>query len=106
MNHVLPDTATAPAIGRVRADPALNIYSVAAFAALCRTELERFVALQIDLSAVAACDTLGIQVLLSARRTAELEGKSVEFVNVTTSVRRAAAAVACESLFNPNPATP
>lgn len=105
MNTALPPPNAASAASRIHAGAALNINSVEGFAALCGTELERSVALQIDLSAVTACDTLGIQVLLSARRTAELEGKSLDFVNVTAPVRRAAAAVACESLFNPDPAT-
>lgn len=100
MNTLIP-SGPASTTRRVNAGIALNIYTVEAFAALCRVEFERSAMLQIDLSAVEACDTLGVQVLLSARRTAEVQSKSLEFVHVTPAVRRAAAAVECESLFNP-----
>lgn len=96
LSESAPEAVTA---GRVVAGEALTIYTVEEFGARCKAELERASAVDVVLSGVTACDTLGIQVLLAARRSADAAGKSIVFVTPSPVVLRAATAIACESLF-------
>ena len=95
MNAPLASALSEPAVTRVSPGATLTIYSVAEFAAACRAQLARSSVLEIDLGGVTACDTLGVQLLLSARRTALARGKVVRFVAVSPAVAKAAAAVGC-----------
>ncbi|WP_158277347.1 STAS domain-containing protein [Opitutus sp. ER46] len=84
---------------RLAAGAALTIYTVEAFGAACRIELQRHPALVIDLGAVTQCDTLGVQVLCAAMRSAWARGRLLRLAEPSPAVRRAAAAVACERIL-------
>jgi anti-anti-sigma regulatory factor len=91
--------ASAAFFRTISAGEQLTIYTVEAVGAALRAELGGAMELAIDLGSVAACDSLGVQLLWSARRSAEQAGKSVRFLNVPEAVNEAARAIACESVL-------
>ncbi len=94
--------ASAPlSAGPISAGEQLTIHTIEAFAASCRASLAEATELTLDLGAVAACDTLGVQFLLAVRHSAAKAGKLVRFTNSSDAVRQAATAVACETLLSP-----
>lgn len=86
---------------RLPAGEALTIYTVEAFGATCQAELRRHPVLVIDLEKVAQCDTLGVQVLCAAMRSATALGRTLRLANAPAAVTRAAATIACERILFP-----
>lgn len=74
---------------------ALTIYTVENFRHACHAALERSHQLRVDLAGVKTCDSLGVQVLLAARRIAVAGGRSIELANASSAVVKAAAALGC-----------
>lgn len=102
-----PDSATnaAPVSPPIRLDAGetLTIYTVEALAATWKTALAQPGDTTVELSRITRCDSLGIQLLCSTRRTVEAAGARVTWSNPTAAVLGAAAAIGCEALFNRNP---
>lgn len=90
--------------GTVCAGEALTIYTVESVGSACARALEGSAEVTVDLGQVTTCDSLGVQVLLAARRAAEVRRVRLSFVNVPPAVFDAATAIACESVFQPVPA--
>lgn len=71
----------------VRLDGELTIYRAAEVCGTLRAALANPIDLQIDLSAVSEIDSAGVQLLLSAQKTASLAGRSVFLVAPSESVK-------------------
>lgn len=97
-------TPAAPANANVLfVGDALTVYTVDDYASQWKAHLDCSPALVLDLGAVASCDSLGIQLICAARKSAEAAGKSLVVGNASEAVRRAAAAVACDFLLSSTP---
>lgn len=81
------------------ADPALTIYTVEAFADRCKALLAEYRPVVIDLSRVTTCDTLGLQALWAARRSAELRGQALCFQAASEAVLGTAEKLGCAAMF-------
>ncbi len=80
----------------------LTIYTVEAHAMAWKAELARTGALNLDLSGVTDCDTLGIQLLCAVRGRAE-PATGITLAHPSPAIWRAAAAVAAGELLSLQP---
>jgi anti-anti-sigma factor len=67
----------------------LSIYSVPALRDELILNIEKHEMLKLSLSEVEACDAAGLQLLFSARKTADTMGKTVTICNPSSAVIRA-----------------
>ena len=102
MTSAAPFQPSTPAFIPLDAGDTLTIYSVESLATAWRTKLSRPAPAAANLSAVTTCDSLGIQFLLSARRTVESTGHTLSWSRPSAAVIAAAKAIGCETLFEPS----
>ena len=84
-------TSTRPKNGKdtvVKVGATLSIYEVTALRDEIVSHLDTHGRLILDLGAIVKCDAAGIQLLYSARKTADKKGKSVMIRNPSSAVSR------------------
>jgi anti-anti-sigma regulatory factor len=100
----VPSSAPSTPEASVSAGETLTIYTVEACASAWRDALRDAGGLSLDLSAVRACDTLGVQLLAALQRTATAAAKPLRFHQPSEAVTVAAEAVGCSALLFANSA--
>ena len=103
MNAPIDFPAASEPVVRIAPAEALTIYTVDALARAWAAAMPAGGMVEIDLGAIAACDSLGVQLLCAAKRTADAGGLTLRFARVSAAVERAAAAIACEGLLVASP---
>ena len=101
-NLATPAAAVSAEI-RLDGGETLTIYTVETVAATWRAALVPPRPTVVDLSRIAQCDTLGLQLLWATKRTVETAGARVTWSNPSPAVLGAAEAIGCENLFNAYP---
>lgn len=74
---------------QIKIDGELTVYEAAEFRDALLESIISADTLQIDLSGVSECDTAGIQILCSARVTADAEKKTLVLTGISEPVRHA-----------------
>ncbi len=81
-----PDTDTVPPTGTFRLEGALDIYAAEKLRETLQGCTETAGLIVLDLGGVESCDTTGVQLLLSAHRTAAEAGNTLRFEAIPAAV--------------------
>ena len=74
----------------------LTIYEVEELRQTLLTVMEEYDQIKIDMQKIDDCDSLGVQLLLSAQKTAVAQGKDLELINISPPINRIMKAIGFE----------